>query len=136
MPGKINPVIPEAVIQVAAQVMGNDTTIMLGGQGGNFELNVMLPVIAYNLLQSINLLASGAALFSEKCINGITVNRQKCAENIEKSLAMATYLVPHVGYDAAALIAGKADEQGKSIREVVLEEKILSENELTKILFS
>lgn len=136
MPGKINPVIPEAVIQVAAQVMGNDTTIMLGGQAGNFELNVMLPVIAYNLLQSINLLASGAALFSEKCINGITANRQKCAENIEKSLAMATYLVPHVGYDAAALIAAKADEQGKSIREVVLEEKILSENELTKILFS
>ena len=136
MPGKINPVIPEAVIQVAAQVMGNDTTIMLGGQAGNFELNVMLPVIAYNLLQSINLLASGAALFSEKCINGITVNRQTCTENIEKSLAMATYLVPHVGYDKAALIADKAHERGMSIREVVLEEKILPENELTKILFS
>ena len=136
MPGKINPVIPEAVIQVAAQVMGNDTTIMLGGQAGNFELNVMLPVMAYNLLQSINLLASGAALFSEKCINGITVNRQTCTENIEKSLAMATYLVPHVGYDKAALIADKAHERGMSIREVVLEEKILPENELTKILFS
>jgi len=136
MPGKINPVIPEAVIQIAAQVMGNDTTIMLGGQAGNFELNVMLPVIAYNLLQSINLLASGASLFSEKCINGITVNRQTCTENIEKSLAMATYLVPHVGYDKAALIADKAHERGMSIREVVLEEKILPENELTKILFS
>jgi fumarate hydratase class II len=136
MPGKINPVIPEAVIQVAAQVMGNDTTIMMGGQSGNLELNVMLPVIAYNLLQSIDLLASGAKILAEKCIAGITANRQKCMENIDKSLAMATYLVPHVGYDKAASIAGKADETGKSIREVVLEEKILTENELTKILFS
>jgi len=136
MPGKINPVIPEAVIQVAAQVMGNDTTIMLGGQSGNLELNVMLPVIVYNLLQSIDLLSSGAKLLTEKCISGITANRQKCTENIEKSLAMATYLVPHVGYDKAALIADKAHEKGKSIKEVVLEEKIFPENELTKILFS
>jgi len=135
MPGKINPVIPEAVIQVAAQVMGNDTTIMLGGQSGNLELNVMLPVIAYNLLQSIDLLSSGAKLLAEKCISGITANRQKCTENIEKSLAMATYLVPHVGYDKAALIAAKASEKGKSIREIVLEENILPENELTKTLF-
>jgi len=136
MPGKINPVIPEAVIQVAAQVMGNDTTIMLGGQSGNLELNVMLPVIVYNLLQSIDLLSSGVKLLTEKCISGITANRQKCTENIEKSLAMATYLVPHVGYDKAALIADKAHEKGKSIKEVVLEEKIFPENELTKILFS
>ena len=136
MPGKINPVIPEAVIQVAAQVMGNDTTIMLGGQSGNLELNVMLPVIAYNLLQSIDLLSSGAKLLTEKCISGITANRQTCTENIEKSLAMATYLVPHVGYDKAALIADKAHEKGKSIKEVVLEEKIFPENELTKILLS
>ena len=136
MPGKINPVIPEAVIQVAAQVMGNDTTIMLGGQSGNLELNVMLPVIAYNLLQSIDLLSSGAKLLTEKCISGITANRQTCTENIEKSLAMATYLVPHVGYDKAALIADKAHEKGKSIKEVVLEEKIFPENELTKTLFS
>jgi len=136
MPGKINPVIPEAVIQVAAQVMGNDTTIMLGGQSGNLELNVMLPVIAYNLLQSIDLLSSGVELLTEKCISGITANRQTCTENIEKSLAMATYLVPHLGYDKAALIAEKAHEEGKSIKEVVLEEKIFTENELTKILFS
>ena len=136
MPGKINPVIPEAVIQVAAQVMGNDTTIMLGGQSGNLEMNVMLPVIVYNLLQSIDLLSSGAKLLTEKCISGITANRQKCTENIEKSLAMATYLVPHVGYDKAVLIADKAHEREMSIREVVLEEKILPENELTKIIFS
>lgn len=135
MPGKINPVIPEAVIQVAAQVMGNDTTIMLGGQSGNFELNVMLPVIAYNLLQSINLLSSSAQLFAEKCISGITANREKCSENIEKSLAIATYLVPYLGYDKAADIAKKAHTSNKSVKEVLLEEKIFSENELTKILF-
>ncbi|MBW1841820.1 MAG: class II fumarate hydratase [Deltaproteobacteria bacterium] len=134
MPGKINPVIPEAVLQVAAQVMGNDTTIMLAGQSGNFELNVMLPVIAYNLLQSIDLIASAAETFSEKCISGITANPEKCASFIEKSLALATYLVPHVGYDRATSIAAKAHETGKTIREIVLEEKILPEDELNKIL--
>ncbi len=136
MPGKVNPVIPEAVIQVAAQVMGNDITIMIGGQSGNFELNVMLPVIAYNLLQSIDLLASAIKLLAEKCISGITANREKCASNVEKSLAMATYLVPHLGYDKAASIADRAHETGKSIIEVVLEEKILPENKIKEIFFS
>ncbi|MFO7555776.1 MAG: class II fumarate hydratase [Desulfobacterales bacterium] len=135
MPGKINPVIPEAVIQVCAQVMGNDTTITISGQGGNFELNAMLPVIAYNLLQSIDLLSTGTTLLTEKCINGIRANREKCADNIEKSLAMATYLVPHIGYDKAAAIANKAHEAGKTIIEIAREEKILPENELTKIFF-
>ncbi len=135
MPGKINPVIPEAVIQVCAQVMGNDTTITISGQGGNFELNAMLPVIAYNLLQSIDLLSAGTTLLVEKCIDGIRANRQKCAANIEKSLAMATYLVPHIGYDKAAVIANKAHETGKTIIEIAREEKILPENELNKIFF-
>lgn len=135
MPGKTNPVIPEAMLQVAAQVMGNDTVIMLGGQTGNFELNTMLPLIAYNLLQSINLLSSGTKLFAEKCVVGITANRQKCAENTEKSLAMATYLVPYLGYDKASAIAHQAHETGKSIREIVLEEKFFTEDELTKIFF-
>ncbi|MFH2219949.1 MAG: class II fumarate hydratase [Pseudomonadota bacterium] len=134
MPGKVNPVIPEAIIQAAAQVMGNDTTIMLGGQSGNFELNAMMPVIAYNLLQSIHLLASCAEIFAEKCIIGITANPQKCAANIEKSLALATHLVPRVGYDRAASIALKAHETGKTIREIALEENILPEDELNKIL--
>lgn len=133
MPGKINPVIPEAVIQAAAQVMGNDTTIMIGGQAGNFELNVMLPVIAYNLLQSIDLLSSGADVLAEKCIDGIRANRENCAVNIEKSLAIATYLVPHIGYDKAAAMANKAHETGKTIIQVAREEKILSEKELNKI---
>lgn len=136
MPGKINPVIPEAVIQVCAQVMGNDTTITVSGQAGNFELNVMLPVIAYNLIQSIEILSSGTKLLAEKCISGIRANRKKCAANIEKSLAMATYLVPHIGYDKAAIIANKAHETGKTIIEIVREEKILFEKELAKIFFS
>ena len=134
MPGKVNPVIPEAVIQAAAQVAGNDTTIMLGGQGGNFELNTMLPVIAYNLLQSISLLAATSKVFAEKCIRGITANRKVCESYIERSLALATGLVPHIGYDRAAAIAKKAHETGKTIREIASREDILSEEVLNKLL--
>lgn len=134
MPGKVNPVIPEAVIQVAAQVMGNDTTIMMGAQAGNFELNVMLPVIAYNLLQSITLLASVTGVFAEKCIAGITANREVCAAYIEKSLALVTGLVPIIGYDKAAAIAKKAHDSGKTIRDVVRDESILPEDELDDLL--
>ncbi|MCF8068073.1 MAG: class II fumarate hydratase [Desulfobacterales bacterium] len=134
MPGKVNPVIPEVVIQVAAQIMGNDTTIAIGGQSGNFELNVMLPVMAYNLLQSIALLSSASEIFAEKCINGIKANHEKCKSYIDKSLALVTGLIPHIGYDKAAEIAKKAYETGKTIREVVLEDDILSENELKKLL--
>jgi len=134
MPGKVNPVIPEAVIQVAAQVIGNDTTIMMGAQAGNFELNVMLPVIAHNLLQSIMLLASVSRLFVDKCIQGIDANRAVCSAYIERSLALVTGLVPKIGYDNAASIAKKAYETGKTIREVVLEENILPEEELDTLL--
>lgn len=134
MPGKVNPVIPEAVIQVAAQVMGNDTTIMMGGQAGNFELNVMLPVMAYNLLQSIELLAAAADVFARKCIDGINANEEACAGYIEQSLALATGLVPKIGYDKAAAVSKKAYESGKTIRQVVLQEKILSENEFDEWL--
>ena len=129
MPGKINPVIPEAVIQVAAQVMGNDTTIMMAGQAGYFELNTMLPVTAYNLLQSIELLASAADVFVKKCIDGISANEETCAGYIEKSLALATGLVPKIGYDQAAAVSKKAYETDRSIREVLIEEKIMSEKE-------
>jgi fumarate hydratase class II len=134
MPGKVNPVIPEAVIQVAAQVMGNDTTITMGGQAGNFELNVMLPVIAYNLLQSISALASVTQVFNEKCISGISANRETCAAYIEKSLALVTALVPRIGYDKGAEIAKKAHATGKTIREVALAEKIVPEEELDRLL--
>lgn len=134
MPGKVNPVIPEVVVQVAAQVVGNDATITLGGQSGNFELNVMLPVMAYNLLQSINLLSAAAEVFAHKCINGITANRRKCFSNIEQSLALVTALVPLIGYDRAAGIAQKAYDTGKTIRAVALAEKVLSEAELERLL--
>lgn len=136
MPGKVNPVIPEAVLQVAAQVMGNDTAIMMAGQAGNFELNVMLPVMAYNLLQSIALLSSVAEVFAEKCITGITANREACAGYIEKSLALVTGLVPEIGYDRAAAIAKKAYDSGKTIREIAFEENILSADKIKKLLNS
>lgn len=129
MPGKVNPVIPESVLQVAAQVIGNDTTITIGGQSGNFELNVMLPIIAYNLIQSIELLSSVSDLFAEQCIKGITANQEKAESYIEQSLALATSLIPLVGYDKAAEIAKKAYTQGKTIREIAKEEKIISEKE-------
>jgi fumarate hydratase class II len=109
--------------------MGNDTTIMMGGQAGNLELNVMLPVMAYNLLQSIDLLASAADVFAKKCIDGISANKETCAGYIEKSLALATGLVPKIGYDKAAAVSKKAYESGKTVRDVLLEEKILSEKE-------
>lgn len=134
MPGKVNPVIPEVVIQVAYQIIGNDTTIALGGQGGIFELNVNLPVIAHNLLQSIHLMSSAATVFSKKCLHGIIADKEKCAGYIEKSLALVTLLVPHIGYDKAAELAQKAYETGKTIREIALEESILPEKMLEKLL--
>jgi fumarate hydratase class II len=134
MPGKVNPVIPEAVLQVAAQVIGNDATITLGGQAGNFELNVMMPVIAYNLLQSIALLAEAAEVFAGKCIRGIAANRETCAAYIERSLALATGLVPVMGYDRAAAVALKAYDSGRTIREVLTEEGVLSSKEIDELL--
>ena len=106
----------------------------IAGQAGNFELNVMLPVIAYNLLQSISTLASVTQAFNEKCISGITANREICAAYIEKSLALVTALVPGIGYDKGAEIAKKAYATGKTIREVALAEKILPEEQLDKLL--
>jgi fumarate hydratase, class II len=134
MPGKINPVIGEAVIQVAFQVIGNDTAITMAGQSGNFELNVCLPIIAYNLIQSIGLLARASKHLAERCIEGILANQKQCESNIEKSLAMATYLVPEIGYDQAAAIAKKAFDSGKTIREFALEENIISKEVLDRLL--
>jgi fumarate hydratase class II len=134
MPGKINPVIPEAVLQVAAQVIGNDTTIMLCAQSGNFELNVMLPLLAYNLLQSISLISRAATVFAEKCITGISANASKCASGLEKSIALATLLVPYTGYDKAAAVARKAYETGMTVKEIAVEEKLISEELLIKLL--
>ncbi|NVM23463.1 MAG: class II fumarate hydratase [Desulfobacterales bacterium] len=134
MPGKVNPVIAESVTQVAAQVMGNDTAITIGCQAGNFELNVMLPVIAHNLLQSIKLLASAAKIFAEKCVNGICANDARCKAFIENSLAMCTSLSPVIGYEKAAAIAKEAYETGKTVREVAVEKKIIPDDRLNQLL--
>jgi fumarate hydratase class II len=134
MPGKVNPVIPEAVIQMAFQVMGNDATILLAVQSSSFELNVTMPLIAQNLLQSIDLLSSASDVFVKKCINGLTADEKVCNGYIEKSLALVTGLVPVIGYDRAADLAKKASQTGKTIRQVAMEEKIMSEKELARIL--
>jgi len=134
MPGKINPVIPEAVCQVAAQIIGNDSAVTVGCALGNFELNVMMPVIARNLLESLQLAARSCVVFKEKCIDGISANRTQCEETIEKSLALVTSLVPHIGYDKAAELAKKAFETGKTIRQVCEEAKILPKDKLDEAL--
>jgi fumarate hydratase class II len=134
MPGKVNPVIPEAVIQMAYQVMGNDTTIMLAGQAGNFELNVTMPLIAHNLIQSIGLLAGAAGTLARKCILNLEADRDRCESNIERSLALVTALVPHIGYDRAAEIAKKAYADGTSIREAALAQKVLPKEKIDALL--
>jgi fumarate hydratase class II len=134
MPGKVNPVIAESVCQVAAQVMGNDLAITIGGQFGNFELNVMMPVMAHNILQSIGLLSTVSQVFTEKCIMGIKADKERCEDMIEKSLAMCTVLAPIIGYDAAAKLAKEAYETGKTVRQVATEKKILPEDELNRVL--
>ena len=133
MPGKVNPVIAESVAMVCAQVMGNHTTITIAGQSGNFEINVMMPVSAYNLLQSINLLASVTRNFTEQCIKGITATT-KGPEMVERGLAICTALAPIIGYDAAANISKEAYRTGKTVREVAREKTDLSEEELDRIL--
>jgi fumarate hydratase class II len=134
MPGKVNPVIPESVLMVAAQVVGNDVTITLAGMSGVFELNVMMPLIAYNLLQSIEILGHSARLLAERCVEGIEANRERCEELVEKSLAMVTSLVPKIGYDAAAEIAKESVKTGKTVREICRERKVLPEAELKEAL--
>ena len=133
MPGKVNPVIPESVCQVAAQVIGSDATIAVAGQSGNFEINVMMPVAAYNLLQSIALLASVSRNFSRQCVTGITAT-DRGPEMVERGLAMCTALVPSIGYDAAAKIAKEAQTSGRTVREVAREQTKLSEDELDRLL--
>ena len=133
MPGKINPVISESVIQVAAQVVGNDATVALAGQGGYFELNTMMPVAAYNILQSIALLAASANNFADQCVCGIQATSQG-PEMVERGLMLGTALAPSIGYDAAAAIAKQAAATGRTIREVAREETTLSEQELADLL--
>jgi fumarate hydratase class II len=121
MPGKVNPVIPEVVLQVSAQVIGNDTAITVAGLQGQFELNVRIPLIARNLLQSIGLLASTAGLLAEKCVDGIEANLAGCEASAEGTLATATALNPFIGYDKGAEIVKDASATGRTVREVARE---------------
>jgi fumarate hydratase class II len=134
MPGKVNPVIPESILQVCAQVIGNDLAVTMGGQAGNFELNVMMPMMAHNLLQSINILANAVKMFTEKCVNGIEANTAKIAETVERSLMLATPLAPVIGYDKAADLAKRAFKENKTVRQLALETLDLSKDQLNEIL--
>jgi fumarate hydratase class II len=134
MPGKVNPVIAESVTMVCAQVIGNDVTVTISGQAGNFELLVMLPVMAHNLLESIELLAAASENFAARCIEGITANSQRCRDSIEASLAMCTGLAPEIGYDAAAHISKEAYKTGKTVREVAAAKQVLPDKRLNELL--
>jgi fumarate hydratase class II len=131
MPGKVNPVMPEVVTQVAAQVIGNDAAIAVGGMQGHFELNVFVPLLARNILDSVKLLASACRLFAEKCVDGIEANRENCERYAELTLSAATALNPYIGYDRATEIVQEAAASGRSLREVArekgVEESVLDE---------
>ncbi|HUF49553.1 MAG TPA: class II fumarate hydratase [Longimicrobiales bacterium] len=134
MPGKVNPVICEAVTMVAAQVMGNNTTITVGGQGSYFELNVMMPVMTHAMLQSISLLSNASRVMADKAIDGITANEDRCRELLEGNLSLATALAPKLGYDEAASIAKQAFKEGKTAREVARARGVLPDAELDELL--
>ena len=130
MPGKVNPVLCESMMMVCAQVFGNDAVVTWAGANGNFELNVMMPVMAHNILESIRLLGNMADAFTEKCVVGIEANEERCRELVELSMAMVTSLAPKIGYDRAAEIAKESARTGKTVREICREKKLLGENEL------
>ena len=131
MPGKVNPVIPEAVCMVSAQVIGNDAAIAFGGAAGNFELNVMLPMLARNILESIRLLANVSRLFADRCIAGISANADRARQYAEGSPSIVTPLNRYIGYEEAAKVAKQALAEGKTIREVVLERGYVDDGKLT-----
>ncbi|HRX86279.1 MAG TPA: class II fumarate hydratase [Phycisphaerae bacterium] len=134
MPGKVNPVMSEMVVMVAAQVIGNDAAVTLGCRDGHYELNVMMPMMAHNLLESVRLLSKAANVFADRCVAGIEANKERCGELVEQSLAMCTSLAPLIGYDNAAAIAKEAFKTGKTVREVALEKGVLGEKELIEAL--
>ena len=134
MPGKVNPVLCESMMMVCAQVIGNDAVVTWAGANGNLELNVMMPVMAHNLLESIRLLANVCDAFREKCVTGISANKQRCQELVELSMAMVTSLAPKIGYDRAAEIAKESAKTGKTVREICREKKVLPDAELERAL--
>jgi len=134
MPGKVNPVISEMMMQVSAQVIGNDNTITFSSSHGNFELNTMLPVMAHNLLESIHLLSTGTDVFEKKLIKDLEPNTEKLEENIQRNSILVTALVPEIGYDKAAEIAKEAISKSKTIKDVLLEKQLFSEKQIDEIL--
>jgi len=134
MPGKVNPVMSEALMMVAARVMGNHTTVTIAGSRGNFELNVMMPVLAQALLESITLLGNAARAFADNCVVGIEANEARCRELLELNPSIATALNPYIGYDKAAVVAKAAAKEHKSVREIVLREKLLPEEKIDEAL--
>jgi fumarate hydratase class II len=134
MPGKVNPVIPEMVMQVSAQVIGNDNTITFSSSNGNFELNTMLPVMAHNLLESIELLTTSTDVFEKKLIHKLEANTEKLDENIQKNSILVTALVPVIGYDKSAEVAKEAISQNKTIKEVLIEKNLISSEEIDELL--
>jgi len=134
MPGKVNPVIPEMMMQVSAQIIGNDQTIAFASSSGNFELNTMLPIMAHNILESINLLGSSLNIFEEKLIRDLTPNTEKLANDVQKNSILVTALVPQIGYDKAAEVAKEAMKLNKTIKDVLLEKRLLSEEEIDNLL--
>jgi len=134
MPGKVNPVMCESVVQVCAQVFGNDTAVCWGGATGQLELNVMMPVMAHNVLESIRLLSNVARVFQDKCVNGIVANGERCEALVELSMAMVTSLAPVIGYDRAAEIAKESAATGKTVRQISRERRVLPEDQLNRAL--
>jgi fumarate hydratase class II len=134
MPGKVNPVMCESMMMVCAEVFGNDACITWAGANGNFELNVMMPVMAHDLLESIRLLANVINAFCEKCVIGIVANKERCQELVELSMAMVTSLVPKIGYDRAAEIAKESASTGRTVREICRQKKVLPDEELDRVL--
>ena len=134
MPGKINPVIPEVVNQIAFNVIGNDMTITLAAEAGQLELNAFEPVLFYKLFESLEMLTRGMEVFRKDCIDGITVNEDTCVEEVERSIGIVTALCPHIGYVKAAEFAKRALKEKRNVREVLLEEQIMDEESISKIL--
>ena len=134
MPGKVNPVMSEMVMQVASHVIGNDAAITWGGANGNFELNVMMPLIAHNLLESIDLLAHAADTFTERCVVGIVANAERARELVERNIIVVTALNPHIGYDNGAIAAKEAFATGRNVADVVVEKGWLTAEQVAELL--
>ena len=133
MPGKVNPVMAEMLNMISFHVIGNDTTIMMAAQAGQLELNVMMPDIAHNLFESMTILTNGICAFTEKCVTGITANAEACNRYADRTLGLATVLNPFIGYLKAAEVVKESQQTGKSIKEIVKERKLLSDEEFATL---